>query len=101
MKLTIIKDDGAVYKDGVVYLNLNLNEMPTDVHALQWNNDSGHIEYVEGTDHVLNEKITELPSWVNNILIKWQTADDAQKIKDAEREALIAQMEAQQKAKAM
>jgi hypothetical protein len=101
MKLTIIKDDGAIYKDGVAYLNLNLNEMPTDIHALQWNNDGGNIEYVEGTDHVLNEKITELPSWVNNILIKWQTADDAQKIKDAEREALIAQMEAQQKAKAM
>jgi hypothetical protein len=101
MKLTIIKDDGAVYKDGKNYLNLNLNSIPSDVHALQWNNDNGHIEYVEGTDHVLNEKITELPSWVNDALIEWQTAHDAQKIKDAERQALEAQMEAQQKAKAI
>ena len=99
MKLTIIKDDGAVYKDGKNYLNLNLNSIPSDIHALQWNNDSGHIEYVEGTDHVLNEKITELPSWVNDVLTKWQTADNAQKIKDAEAQALIAQIKAQQENK--
>jgi hypothetical protein len=47
MKLTIIKDDGAVYKDSVSYNNLSLPTIPSNVHALQWNNDKGHIEFVD------------------------------------------------------
>jgi hypothetical protein len=45
MKLIIIKDDGAVYKDNVSYSELSLPNIPNDVHALQWNNDKGHIEF--------------------------------------------------------
>jgi hypothetical protein len=81
MKLTIIKDDGAVYKDGKDYLNLNLNSIPSDVHALQWNNDKGHIEFVDNVKP--NEFIVELPSWANDALVVWQVAYDAEQIEIA------------------
>jgi hypothetical protein len=89
MKLTIIKDDGAVYKDNKNYLKLNLNSIPSNVHALQWNNDNGHIEYVEGIDNVFNEKITELPSWANDALNEWQIAYDAEQKAIADAKAKI------------
>jgi hypothetical protein len=72
MKLTIIKDDGAVYKDGLNYLNLDLNKIPSDVHALQWDNNAGHIEYINC--YKSNEEITELPSWANDCLSAWEIA---------------------------
>ena len=78
MKLTIIKDDGAVYKDGKSYSNLDLNQIPNDIHALQWNTDKGHIEFVNCYKN--NEEITELPSWANDALTKWQTAYDAEQV---------------------
>lgn len=79
MKLTIIPSDQAVYKDGVSYLDLTLNFIPADVHALQWNNNSGHIEY---KNHIKpNETITQLPSWANDALTVWQQADDAEQAK--------------------
>jgi len=90
MKLTIIKDDGAVYKDNVSYANLSLPTIPSDVHALQWNNDKGHIEFVDNVKP--NEEITELPSWANDALTAWQTAYDAE-------QAEIAKFKAQAEAK--
>jgi hypothetical protein len=76
MKLTIIKDDGAVYKDGKSYADLSLPTIPSDVHALQWNDSVGHIEFVNNVK--ANEAITELPSWANDALTVWQTAYDAE-----------------------
>lgn len=85
MKLTIIKNDGAVYKDNVSYSNLSLPTIPSNVHALQWNNDKGHIEFVDNVK--ANEAITELPSWANDALTAWQTAYDAEQQAIAEAEA--------------
>ena len=74
MKLTIIKDDGAVYKDNVCYSDLSLPTIPSDVHALQWDNDKGSIEFVDNIKP--NEQITQLPSWANDALTAWQQAYD-------------------------
>jgi hypothetical protein len=90
MKLTIIKDDGAVYKDNVSYANLSLSAIPNDVHALQWNDSVGHIEFVGNVK--ANEAITELPSWANDALTAWQTAYD-------EEQAKIAKLKSQVEAK--
>lgn len=76
MKITIIKDDGAVYKDNKSYSDLSLPNIPSDVHALQWNGSAGHIEFVNNAK--ANEAITELPSWVNEALVAWQAAYDAE-----------------------
>ena len=87
MKLTIIKDDGAVYKDSVSYADLSLPTIPSDVHALQWNNDKGHIEFVDNVK--TNEEITELPSWANDSLTAWQNTYDAEQAKIAKLKAEV------------
>jgi hypothetical protein len=85
MKLTIIKNDGAVYKDSVSYADLSLPTIPSDVHALQWNDSVGHIEFVDNVK--VNEIITELPSWANDALTAWQTTYDAEQAKIAKLKA--------------
>jgi hypothetical protein len=83
MKLSIIKDDNAVYKNGLNYFNLDLSQIPSDVHALQWDTDKGHIEFKNC--YKTNEEIIELPSWANDALVKWQIIYDAEQkaIEDA------------------
>ena len=85
MKLTIIKDDGAVYKDSVSYSDLSLPTVPSDVHALQWNESTGHIEFVDNVK--ANEIITELPSWANDVLTAWQTAYEVEQSEIARLQA--------------
>jgi hypothetical protein len=85
MKLTIIKDDGAVYKDDKVYYKLPLTTVPSDVHALQWNDSVGHIEFTNNVK--VNESITELPSWANDALASWQVAYDAEQSEIARLQA--------------
>jgi hypothetical protein len=95
MKLTIIKNDSAVYKNGVSYADLSLPTVPSDVHALQWNNDKGHIEFADNVK--ANEAIIELPSWANDALTAWQTAYEAEQ---AEIVRLQAEAEAKKLAQA-
>jgi hypothetical protein len=98
MKLTIIRNDGAVYKDSVLYADLSLPTIPNDVHALQWNDSVGHIEFVDNVK--ANEAITELPSWANDALTAWQTAYEAEQAEiarlQAEAEARRLALETQQ-----
>lgn len=72
MQLTIIPIDGNVIKDEVGYLNLDLSScgIPNDVHALQWFDTAGWIEYESAL--MPNENITVLPSWANNCLELWE-----------------------------
>ena len=74
MKLTIILADNAVYKDNLVYLDLNLSscQIPNNVRALQWNESSGHIEFNNSTP---NEDITILPDWANACVSVWEAKD--------------------------
>ena len=69
MKLTIIPADGSVGEDGKFYNDLNLSScgIPADVHALQWENVAGWIEF---KDPVPNQPITELPAWANCCMTK-------------------------------
>ena len=73
MKLTIIPSDGAVYEDGVCYLPLTWEGTPVNVHALQWQDVTGWIEFNDGTP---NEDITVLPQWADNAMAAWQVAYD-------------------------
>lgn len=74
MRLTIIPADGAVGENGKFYLELNLSDcgIPSNVHALQWEGESGWIEF-NGT--VPNEEITSLPEWANLCMAKWTDAN--------------------------
>ena len=64
MKLTIICADGSVGENGLFYNGLDLSScaIPANVHALQWQDTAGWIEY---NTTIPNETITELPAWAN------------------------------------
>lgn len=74
MKLTIVPVDGAVGEDGKFYSGLDLNScnIPANVHALQWKDTAGWIEFNEP---IPNEEITELPAWANCCMTKWTEAN--------------------------
>ena len=74
MKLTIIPTDGSVGEDEKFYLGLDLNScaIPANVHALQWQDTAGWIEFNES---IPNEEITELPAWANCCMTKWTEAN--------------------------
>ena len=86
MKLTIVPVDGAVYKDGYSYSGLDLSAVPSNVHALQWKDSKGWIEFTDNDDGTKpqNEIIIELPSWANDCLTKW---DEAKAAEEAAAEA--------------
>lgn len=75
MRLTIIPSDSAVYKDGLCYSNLAWEGTPSSVHALQWFNDNGWIEFTDDNPYdnhkPENETITELPQWALNAVAAW------------------------------
>lgn len=72
-RLTIIPVDRAVYTDTATLADLPLQDcaIPEDVHALQWKNNSGWIEF---TDTRPNEDITILPQWALDCVQVWETA---------------------------
>lgn len=76
MKLTIIPADGSVGENDVFYLNLDLSScnIPADVHALQWQDTAGWIEY--NSPLIENQPITELPAWANCCMTKWTEANN-------------------------
>ena len=86
MKLTIIPADNAVYKDNVSFSGLDLSSAPTNVHALQWDNNAGWIEFKTESEFRKppNENITTLPDWANAAVTKWDEA------KAAEEAAILA-----------
>lgn len=74
MRVTIIPNDKAVYKNSKSWFDLDLSScnIPEHVHALQWDGVSGWIEYKSPVE---NQTITELPSWAIACLEKWEEAD--------------------------
>lgn len=79
MKLTIIVEDSAVYVDGTCFSELDLTNAPSDIHALQWKDSSGWIEFKDNVDGTKpqNQSITELPNWANEAKVKWDNAKNA------------------------
>lgn len=80
MRLTIIPSDGAVYEDGICYSNLTWEETPDGVHALQWFDVEGWIEFNDpnplDTYKPPNQTITELPNWALNAMAAWEAANN-------------------------
>jgi hypothetical protein len=91
MKLTIIPADGAVYKNNYAFIGLNLSFVPNNIHALQWYETEGEIEFI-GKPKPQNEIISALPSWVALCLNKW----DEEKIKQEAVENAIKESVANQ-----
>jgi hypothetical protein len=87
-KLTIIPIDGTVVTDMKPLTELDLSgcEIPSNIHALQWNNpiwpdeQNSHLnglQYGQGTGWIefrssaSNIEITELPQWAINCYNVW------------------------------
>ena len=80
MRLTIIPVDGFVCVDNISkYQPFDLSNcnIPADVHALQWYDTKGWIEFADDNDPFTpkkpNELIAKLPSWANNCIAIWQS----------------------------
>lgn len=87
MRITIIPSDKCVYVDGKSFSALDLNQcqIPTNIHALQWDESFGEIEFsVNYVDGVIqkpqNEIIVELPDWANKALAVWNIANNENRI---------------------
>lgn len=72
MRLTIVVEDAAVYKEGVSYLDLEWVGTPSNARALQWFGVNGWVEHNDGTP---NEPIDVLPAWANNAVAAWDARD--------------------------
>lgn len=79
MRLTIIPSDGFVNVDGnpkFQPLDLSGCNIPLDVHALQWYDTRGWIEFNDSTDPFQpkpqNENISILPEWANLCVQVWE-----------------------------
>jgi hypothetical protein len=72
MKLAIIFDDQAVYKDKKSFEPVDLSSAPSNVHALQFDTatNTGHIEFKDQA----NEAITSLPDWAVTASENYDTA---------------------------
>lgn len=78
MRLTIIPVDGTVIVDGnpkYQPLDLSACAIPSDVHALQWYENRGWIEFSDDNDPFTpkpaNQDIYSLPDWANACVQVW------------------------------
>ena len=66
VELTIIKDDKTVIKDLVPVTVTDVSYIPANVHAVQWYDSKGEVEYNDGTDatHVqIARDVTSFLAW--------------------------------------
>jgi hypothetical protein len=92
MRLTIIPEDGSVYKDNYSYSNLDLSFVPSNVHAFQWYDTYGEIEFkrefVNGVfNHPSNKPVVALPDWAVQCVSKWDEADAARLVAEQSSQA--------------
>jgi hypothetical protein len=91
MRLTIIPIDKKVGVNNFYYGNLDLSScsIPANIHALQWYETEGEIEFVNNADRTKpqNELITQLPEWANACVDKWNEAKVAEETARALAEA--------------
>ena len=67
--LTIIKDDNNIAKDGV-WRVIDCSVLASNVHAVQWNGSTGHVEYNDGT---VNETISDISAY-DSLVTAWTNA---------------------------
>lgn len=72
MKMTIVVPDNAVGVDGVFYNTLSLSNVPSNVRILQWVDESGWLEFFDGSP---NQQIHILPTWAGGVHQEWVHVD--------------------------
>ena len=77
MRISVIKTDGFVSKDGKGFGGLDLSFLPSNVRAFQWYETFGEIEFSQQIiDGQLvtpqNEFVSVEPDWFSQILFAWE-----------------------------
>lgn len=90
MRLTIVKEDGLVLKDGTGYGDLDLSALPDTFKALQWYDTYGDIEGKDENNAPTNTDITDITPY-QWCIDKWQEAHDAEQAEIAAAEAAAAE----------
>lgn len=69
-RITIVFENGLVIKDGAACSEVDLSSAPTNLHAFQWYDTKGELEFLTAEDGTKphNEQITELPLWVGDCI---------------------------------
>lgn len=78
MRIIIVPVNFAVHVDGV-FGKFKGADIPTDVHALQWYEDKGWIEYKHEDPfgpRRQNEIIEELPAWALDCVTKMEPLNE-------------------------
>ena len=83
MRLTVVPSDKIIIKDGKEYKVTDLSYLDSNIHAIQWYDDKGEIEYVDGTP---NLEITDIAPY-NQCVTDWEAA----KTKEAEANVVTAE----------
>jgi hypothetical protein len=61
MRLIIIPIDKKISIDGISYNSVDVSWVPLNVHALQWYDTYGEIEYTDGTpNEIIEEQILHI-----------------------------------------
>lgn len=96
MRVSIIKEDGTVVKDGVAYTDLDLSALPSEFHALQWYDTKGDVESKDADGNPVNTAITDMSQY-QWCVDAWQAAYDAEQaaIAAAAEEAAAAEAAAE------
>ena len=81
MRLTIISDDQLIGKDGVNYNELDMTQLASNVHAVQWYDTWGEVEYkpviVNGQKTIPQNTIIDSIGDYQWAIDAWQVAHDA------------------------
>ena len=80
MKLTVIAPDKVVIKDGEAYPIEDLSYLDANIHAIQWQDTTGEIEYKDATPNLIISDITPY----NKCVTDWE----AVKTKELEKNLL-------------
>jgi len=99
MKLTIVREDNTVIVDGVAH-GVDCSELPTFIHAIQFDNGVGHIEfYADGNGRRMgNIKIMDT-TFVNYLLDRHKIEDDRVKKEKKEIEEKLKHVDEEREAK--
>ncbi len=100
MRVSIIKVDGTVVKDGIAYTDLDLSALPSEFHALQWYDTKGDFESKDADGNPVNTAITDLSPY-QWCVDAWQTASDAEQAAIAAAEVAAAEAAAAEAATAI
>lgn len=81
MRLTIISDDQLIGKDGVNYNALDMTQLASNIHAVQWYDTWGEVEYkpviANGQKTIPQNTIIDSIGDYQWAIDAWQVAHDA------------------------